>query len=79
MQRNGSLQAQELSMLGPFFASAAVHHLPAKFKFTKNLEDIKDSWERVFAVLSDLMLRGYPGIEMQLTDEEKAIVKRTFA
>ncbi len=66
-------------MLGPFYASRVHQYLPTKVKHSLNLEDVRDSYERFFAVMSALMGRGYPNVEVDLCPEEKLIVRRTFA
>ncbi len=65
-------------MLGPFFAARVPSHLPNKVKSSLNMEDVRDSYERFFAVMSTLMGRGYPNLEVDLCPEEKVIIKRTF-
>ncbi len=67
-----------MKMLGPFFASRVPSYLPGKVKASLNMEDVRDSYERFFAVFSTLMGRGYPNIELDLSLEEKALIKRTF-
>ena len=73
------LQVQEMKMLGPFFAARVSHYLPSKIKSQVNLDDVRDSYERFFAVMSTLMGRGYPNAEVDLCPEEKLVVRRTFA
>ena len=68
-----------MAMLGPFFASRVPDRLPSKLRHSLNAEDVRDSYERLFAVMTALMARGYPNAEVDLGPDEKDIVRRTFA
>jgi len=73
-------QAQEMSMLGPFVAARVPSYLPSKLRCSLDAGDVVDSWERFFAVTLELMRRGgYPNVEVALSQEEKHLIRRSFA
>ncbi len=65
-------------MLGPFFASRVKDFLPSKVRGTLDMEEVRDSYERLFDVMSTLMGRGYPNVEMGLAADEARLVVRSF-
>ena len=64
-----------MTALGPFFVSCSLRYLPSKLKYRP---DVQEAWIRVFCVMTDLMKRGYPNFEVEMTIEERGMVKRTY-
>lgn len=68
-------QCRELKLFGPYFISSAVCHLPSDLRE----RSVHEVWLHFFAVLTDLLARGFPEVQYELEPEEKALIRSTFA
>lgn len=66
------ITVQELSLFGPFFVSNSVRHLPSHLRERK----FQELWIRFFAILIELLERGYPEQEIELDHREKALIRQ---
>ena len=64
-------------MLGAFYVKSAYNHLPESMSQQRKYSD---SWLHFFAVVSSMMRRGFPSLEVEfeLAPEEKRCVQRTM-